>query len=141
MKIEKSHYQGYIWYSDSDKPIVYYGNSELEELEISEDRNPFIIEAQLFDGKKSIAIKYVDSKYHVNMVDVKELDNEYQNHIDKYFLPSFDCRTIVGKSSAICKLKFRDYWKETPDPFCEGMEVLKPSLRIFLGFNLIPAIK
>lgn len=74
MKIEKSKYQGYLWYSDQKEPKVF--NNELFELEIADNENPFIVEGQLYDeeNRASISIKYVDGNYIVNKYKVKEED-------------------------------------------------------------------
>lgn len=121
MKIEKSKYQGYLWYSDKKEPQVL--NNEVFELEIADSSNPFVIEGQLFDGKKSISIKYVDGKYIVNTYDLDALDGVMQEQ--KFYSHRMD-----GK-----QLKFRQIWKEQPDELCEGMQVLQPAELIFVGFN------
>ncbi len=121
MKIEKSKYQGYLWYSDKKEPQVL--NNEVFELEIADNANPFVIEGQLFDGQKSINIKYVDGKYIVNTYDLNALDGVMQEQ--KFYSHRMD-----GK-----QLKFRQIWKEQPDELCEGMQVLQPAELVFVGFN------
>lgn len=128
MKIEKSIYEGYLWYSDKPEPKVYI-KKELE-LEISEKTNPFIIEGQLFDGTNSISIKYVDGKYIVNRYEVKEADFNDVNIELKEFLPN--------RMKDIEKLRFLQYWKpqEEKDELCEKMEVLQPAELVFIGFKV-----
>ncbi len=121
MKIEKSKYQGYLWYSDKKEPQVL--NNEVFELEIADNANPFVIEGLLFDGQKSINIKYVDGKYIVNTYDLNALDGVMQEQ--KFYSHRMD-----GK-----QLKFRQIWKEQPDELCEGMQVLQPAELVFVGFN------
>lgn len=121
MKIEKSKYQGYLWYSDKKEPQVL--NNEVFELEIADSSNPFVIEGQLFDGQKSISIKYVDGKYIVNTYDLDALDGVMQEQ-------KFYSHRVDGK-----QLKFRQIWKEQPDELCEGMQVLQPAELFFVGFN------
>ena len=70
-QIEKSTYQGYLWYSDKDQPKVL--NNVDSEITLDETKNPFVIEGQLFDGKRSISIKYVDGKYIVKKYVLAEL--------------------------------------------------------------------
>ncbi len=53
MKIDKSKYQGYLWYSDEKEPRVF--NNEEFELEMAENTNPFIVEGHLFNGIDSIS--------------------------------------------------------------------------------------
>ena len=121
MKIEKSKYQGYLWYSDKKEPQVL--NNEVFELEIADSSNPFVIEGKLFDGQKSISIKYVDGKYIVNTYDLDALDGVMQEQ-------KFYSHRVDGK-----QLKFRQIWKEQPDELCEGMQVLQPAELFFVGFN------
>ena len=75
MKIDKSTYQGYLWYTDEKEPRVF--NNEEFELDIANDENPFVVEGHLFDGINSISIKYVDGKYIVKTYEVK--DNDFKN--------------------------------------------------------------
>jgi CRISPR type III-associated protein (TIGR04423 family) len=121
MKIEKSKYQGYLWYSDNKEPQVL--NNEVFELEIADNANPFVIEGQLFDGQKSISIKYVDGKYIVNTYDLNTLDGVMQEQ-------TFHSHRMEGKL-----LKFIQIWKNQSDELCEGMQVLQPAELVFVGFN------
>lgn len=121
MKIEKSKYQGYLWYSDKKEPQVL--NNEVFELQIADDANPFVIEGQLYDGMKSISIKYVDGKYIVNTYDLNALDGEIQEQM-------FHSHRMEGKL-----LKFKQIWKKQPDELCENMHVLQPAELVFVGFN------
>ncbi len=121
MKIEKSKYQGYLWYSDKKEPQVL--NDEMFELEIDDNANPFIIEGQLCDGHKSISIKYTDGQYVVKTNDLDELEGEIQEQM-------FYSHRMGGM-----KLKFKQIWKEQPDELCEGMRVLQPAELVFVGFN------
>lgn len=126
MKIEKSKYQGYLWYSDKKDPD-YFENREFD-LQKDDGENPFIIEGQLYDGKNSISIKYVDGKY---------LCKEYE-------LSQFDADDIVKKEEVFYshrmdgkQLKFNQYWREQEDldNLCEGMKALQPAELVFVGFK------
>lgn len=121
MKIEKSKYQGYLWYSDNKEPQVL--NNEVFELEIANSTNPFIIEGQLYDGKKNISIKYVGGKYLFNTYNLDDIDGEMQKQI-------FYSHRMAGR-----KLYFKQYWKPVNDEQCEGMQVLQPAELVFVGFN------
>ena len=122
MKIEKSIYQGYLWYSDQKAPQVL--NNEVFELESADSSNPFIVEGQLFDGQKSISIKYVDGKYLVKEYILDDLSNcEKVEQV-------FHSYRMDGE-----QLKFNLYWREVEDDLCEGMKVLQPAELVFVGFN------
>ena len=120
MKIEKSKYQGYLWYSDNKEPQVL--NNEVFELEIADNANPFVIEGQLFDGQKSISIKYVDGKYYVNTYDLDDLDGVKQEQM------------FFSHRMADRKLYFKQFWQPVNDEQCEGMQVLQPAELVFVGF-------
>lgn len=120
MKIEKSKYQGYLWYSDKATPRVL--NNEDFELEINDNENPFIIEGQLFDGVNSISIKFVDGQYIVKSYDVQETERKNAQE----YLPN----RMKDK-----KLLFVQRWKEQQDDLCEGMQVLQPEELVFVGFK------
>ncbi len=124
MKIEKSKYQGYLWYSDQKEPKVI-DNKEFE-LEISDNENPFIVEGQLFDGRNSISIKYVDGKYIVKPYEVKDEDYNSPNTV-KEFLPN--------RMKGVERLYFLEYWKPQKDNLCEDMKVLQPAELVFVGFK------
>lgn len=121
MKIEKSKYQGYLWYSDKNEPNVIL--DEEFELEISDDENPFVIEGQLFDGKTSISIKYVDGKYIVRRYNLSELDGVVQDQV--FLSHRMDNR----------QLKFKLFWKEQSDELCSNMGVYQPAEFVFVGFK------
>lgn len=120
MKIVKSIYQGYLWYSDKSQPQIV--DNEEFELEKSDSDNPFVIEGQLCNGEKSISIKFVDGKYIVKEYDLKNLQGEYQE------------QTFKGNriEKELC---FRQYWKEQADELCENMPVLQSAELVFVGFK------
>jgi CRISPR type III-associated protein (TIGR04423 family) len=126
MKIEKSIYDGYIWYSDKSNPEIFQN----QDFEFDADKigNPFIIEGQLYDEQKKISysIKFVDGKY---------ICKKYENVCPE----SADGDSIVKKifhSNRMdnLKLQFLQYWKEEDDELCEGMKVLQPKELVFVGF-------
>ena len=125
MKIEKSIYEGYLWYSNSDKPKLL--KNEDFELEISDNKNPFVIEGQLYDRDKmkSISIKYVDGQYICNSYAVDPLDFNRADVERKEFYSNWK-----GGD----KLQFLQYWGEVEDDLCEGLKVLRPEQLVFVGF-------
>ena len=125
MKIEKSTYEGYLWYSDAAEPVLY-DHKELD-LAIDDNANPFIIEGQLYDcaRMRSISIKFVDGEYICRTYDVNPLDF---NRADVE-LKVFHSNRMEGR-----KLQFLQYCEEKEDCFCEGMKVLTPSKQVFVGF-------
>ena len=121
MKIEKNIYQGYIWTSDSDGPIVI--DDKEFELEIEDNAIPFVVEGMLATKSKSIAIKYVDGKHRIVVTDL-DLDGEY----DEVTFAAHRMEGIKG-------LQFRRYWKEVENDLCLGMKELVPANLVFVGFK------
>lgn len=119
--IKKSKYEGYIWYSDATSPIVYRGNDDIG-FDLDDDDNPFIIEGQLWDGKNSIGIKYVDGRYIVSRYEIDDVDHDVETY-------------IAHRMEGVSGLKFKRLWRERPDVFCENFEVLEPAGLVFVGFK------
>jgi CRISPR type III-associated protein (TIGR04423 family) len=124
------NYQGYLWFSDSDSPIVFDGLSAMNkhqkfsEINFLPAANPFIIEGFLYENKQSYSIKYVDGKYFANQFTVT--DDEL-NDSKQY---------IAHRMSMVDKLKFFQRWQAVKDEYCAGMEVLVPAELIFTGLIL-----
>jgi CRISPR type III-associated protein (TIGR04423 family) len=125
MKIEKSIYDGYIWYSDKSEPEVF----QEKDFEFDTDKieNPFIIEGQLYDDQKMISynIKFVDGKYICKKYEVESTDFNKKD---------VEIKTFHANRMDDLKLQFLQYWKEEDDEFCEGMKVLQPKELVFVGF-------
>lgn len=122
MKIDKSKYTGYLWYSDQTTPKVF--NDEEFELEIEDTKNPFIIEGQLCDGNQSISIKYVDGKYIVNTYNL----SDYANIEAEAYVPN--------RMEKVERLLFKRSWRAEKDNLCCGMEVLQPKELVFVGLTM-----
>lgn len=125
MKIEKSIYNGYIWYSNESNPEVFQD----KEFEFDTDKieNPFIIEGQLYDDQKKISysIKFVDGKYICRKYQVKSTDFNKKD---------VEIKTFHANRMDNLNLQFLQYWKEEDDELCEGMKVLQPKELVFVGF-------
>jgi CRISPR type III-associated protein (TIGR04423 family) len=125
MKIEKSIYDGYIWYSDKSEPEVF----QEKDFEFDTDKidNPFIIEGQLYDDQKMISysIKFVDGKYICKKYEVESTDFNKKD---------VEIKTFHANRVDNLKLQFLQYWKEEDDELCEGMKVLQPAELVFIGF-------
>lgn len=125
MKIEKSIYDGYIWYSDKSKPEIFQN----QDFEFDADKidNPFIIEGQLYDDQKKISysIKFVDGKYICKKYEVESTDFNKKD---------VEIKTFHANRMDDLKLQFLQYWKEEDDELCEGMKVLQPAELVFIGF-------
>ena len=124
IKINKC--EGYLWWSDQQKPRVY--QDELIDICLDEAKNPFVIEGQLYDeeNEESYSIKYVDGQYLINIYKVEERDfTNSDNQIKSYFSNRMDDRW----------LKFLSVWEEIEDKNCMGMPVLTLTKNVFIGFD------
>lgn len=121
-------YEGYIWMSDKSEPTVYI-NKKVDQS-LFDSANPFVIEAQLYDGDNglSYSMKFVDGELNIYRFEVKDTDFNSKENKDMKFIPN--------RMDKVSKLKFLQYWIPQPDEFCEKMEVLQPSAFVFVGFEL-----
>ncbi len=125
MKIEKSKYQGYIWYSNENTARVFDDDKEFD-LNLVDGENPFVVEGFLFDGRKSISIKFVDGQYVVLQYDVANLPKDDTSVVKKTF-------QLNDKRDK--KMLFHQIWCAEKDALCDGMEVLQPAEFVFMGFT------
>jgi len=123
-KIEKSKYDGYVWWSDQPAPEVLK-NAEYEH-EMVDGENPFIVEAQLCDGINSISVKYIDGKYLVNKFDISAKPSANFEYSEQKYIANFD---------GVAGLQFRQYWRDKEDEVCNNMKVLQPAEFVFVGFT------
>ena len=121
------NYEGYIWWSDSQKPTIYNIGESLTNWPMNTD-NPFIADGNLYDkvNQLSYSIKFADGNYIVMRFDLNELKNT--EYILKSYLPN-------RFPDEIKKLCFKEFWKAELDEFCNDMQVLKPAETVFIGFN------
>lgn len=126
MNINKSIYEGYLWYSNAQSPQVI--NKKEFELTIDDNHNPFIVEGQLCDvhNRHSISIKFVDGQYIIMEYDFTE---------DDFSNPEREVKTFLSNRMGDKKLQFLQYWKAEKDPLCEHMEVLQSAELVFVGFK------
>ena len=124
IKINKC--EGYLWWSDQQKPKVY--QDELIDICLDETENPFVVEGLLYDeeNKESYSVKYVDGLYLINKYKVDESDFINIDNEEKSYLSNrMDDRW----------LKFIRYWEEKEDRNCMDMPVLTLTKNVFIGFD------
>lgn len=137
--IEAAKYEGYLWYSNEKEPKVFDGNEMVPEINLDEKENPFIIEGNLWDedGKKSIMIRYVDGKYIVCRTQVNEEELKGISSSQAYGSDIATTRKdyLAHRIGGVKCLCFLQYWQAEPDKMCVGMQVLRPSKLVFIGFD------
>ena len=131
-------FEGYLWWSNQNTPIVYKGgkvfkdktecDDEKREFELTDGQNPFIVEGKLYDTIKRISysIKYIDGKY---------LFNEYQVSPGDLNSETIDQKEYLSNRMGDRLLKVLRYWKEEPDVRCDNMKVLRMEKNVFVGFK------
>lgn len=117
-------YEGYLWWSNKEQPDVYK-NERLGSFPPN-SLIPFIVEGSLYDPEKKVSysIKFLEGEHKVYRFDLKELAGK--SHTSKSYLAGFD-----GASRLFVRL----YWLPCQDEFCNGFDVLKPAMQVFVGFN------
>ena len=120
MLIDKSQYLGYIWQSDQTAPEVLPSEGIID---TDHPANPFIIEAHLTDGEKSISIKFADGHCIVNEYNLSECEN------------AEPVSYIPNRMDGVSILKFKRVWTRQRDTLCEEMETLTPAQLIFVGLE------
>lgn len=144
-EIKAAIYEGYLWYSDENKPRVFLGDRMVDRMELDDCSNPFVVEGNLWNAEtqESVMIRYVDGHYLVHHTIVT--DAELQG-IDDRSLDSIAGKVQVGvattvkeylphRISGVKALRFLQYWQGEEDAMCEGMTALRPSKLVFVGFN------
>lgn len=116
-------YEGYVWMSDKEYPIVLNG----ETYDFSEiNTNPFIIEALLYnkEEKKSIHVQH-SGEYQIFEYDLSKL--EKSNLVEKEYLPH--------RLKDVEKVLIKQIWLPEKDENCAGFDVLKLKAIVFCGFK------
>jgi len=125
------NYEGYLWWSDQQKPDVYDNQPIVSQLDKpiwpESVTNPFIIEGNLWDNDNKISylIRFIDGQYLVYKFELKGISKD---QITKH-------KYLPNRMPGIDKLKFKEVWEEQPDEFCNGFNVLKPAFIAFVGFE------
>lgn len=123
-------YEGYIWMSNEPEPEVVHTDTVHEAVELTEGKNPFIIEAQLLDRslQKSYSIRFADGKYVALCYDLKKLHDMGNVEVTHH-------KYVANRMGDEKWIHFREYWHSQPDPNCANMKVLQPVEFVFTGFN------
>lgn len=123
--IPRDHkYEGYLWMSDAVDPTVLDG--EALPSDFGQGINPFIVEAELWDGKTSYAIHHAGNQTIVESYEVNDADFSSEE-IDRTVYAS---HRMDGR-----RLRFLEYWEEKEAAACPGMPALALAKRVFVGFK------
>ena len=121
------NYSGYLWASDSNKPLQIDGKLD-KTLIVG---LPFIIEGNLWseEDQISIQIQNIDGVYHIAHIDMKESttieleEKEYLAH------------DLQDEKGGTKYLKMKQAWLPKADPLSNDFPVLQPAWEAFVGFT------
>lgn len=120
-------YEGYLWLSNEKIPKVYH--HEQVDKTLFNNKNPFIIEGQLYDDDLMISysLKYVDGELKIYEYQVKSEDFNSKDIEKRTYIPN--------RMQGVSEIKFLQYWRPKKDKLCDDMEVLQPCELVFIGFE------
>lgn len=128
-QIKEANYEGYIWMSDQNIPIML-SPDKAESFTFTDGDNPFCVEGFLWNAKEGIStsIRYADGHYYIATYEVKpeELANTSTTTSVNY---------IPHRLSGVKALKFVRKWEEDVDELCENMPTLRLKATVFVGFE------
>jgi len=127
-------YNGYIWESDQDKPIIL--NNQTHDFSQTK-LNPFIIEAYLYAGqnRQSIAIKHIDGDYFISKIDLTDFDLENLPEDEFTTHTYLTDPAIFNQNKNFKYINFIEYFSPDKDELCLNLNVLTPAWIAFTGFS------
>ncbi|MFK7980425.1 MAG: TIGR04423 family type III CRISPR-associated protein [Saprospiraceae bacterium] len=117
-------YEGYLWYSNAEKPEILQGQSfspnQLTKL-------PFVVEGMLYAAKENISIRIVniDGAYRIAKMNLENIPKEY---VTTYFAKEEQ----FGKN---WKIQMYQHWVEKEDVINDNRLVFCPTWSAFVGFK------
>ena len=125
-RIPARKYEGYVWYSDMERPITLQGDKEYQPEERS--GNGFLLEALLYCRKERTSLM-IRHEGHPIICEFA-LDELPGGHIleDKKYFP----HRLGDGVKRVC---FSKLWLPETDPLCENMVTMRAKAFIFTGFN------
>ncbi len=122
-EIQGKEYEGYIWISDSNTPIVA---NIVEKITMIESNSKFIIEGFIRCGVSSYSIKHVDGTHKIVKFDMEAIEGN-----SDYVKRSYVAHPRLQKEE-VC---FYELWESEKDPMCENGDVLQFKAMVFIGFS------
>lgn len=125
--IPQKTYDGYLWYSDSDRPMVLKADPWPG---IRSDA--FIVEGHIVaeDGSLSISVRNTGEGYIVGLVDWSEAQ---ASDVELECLERLPAPAL--KRARVLKLKFKRAWVPESDPQCPDMPVLEPAWTVLTNLE------
>ena len=122
-------FEGYIQMSDEKLNKIFTTKQSLPSWDTLHNGKNFILEACLCDADRSITIRQVNDKFAV--IDKKLSDFKEEQKTTQIFLAK------SNEENVNLKAKITQIWEEKEDENCENIKVLKPTLQLFSGFEIV----
>lgn len=132
---QNKDYEGYLWYSDQERP-TYIGKNLKAQGYTPEDfridmlsYKPFVVEGALYDKESGIgiSIRCIDGQYFVYQYDVKNI----KDNTEQYQIIEHTWQVSKDKDR---RLKMLEVWQRGNDPLCADMPAFRPAFWVFAGF-------
>ena len=123
------NYEGYLWYSDEERPqYIGGGYKEFEKSTLTE--YPFVVEGALYsiEDNKSLTIRCLDGEYYIHEIDFNIIED------NRAYYQVIPHKWLVAKDAnrKVCML---EVWALVQDPLCAGMSTFQASFWAFKGFK------
>lgn len=122
-------FEGYIQMSDEKLNKIFTTKQSLPSWDTLHNSKNFILEACLFDADRSITIRQVNDKFSV--IDKKLSDFKEEQKTTQTFLAKSNEKKLELSA------KITQIWEEKKDENCLNIKVLKPTLQLFSGFEIV----
>lgn len=119
-------YDGYIWVSDENKPRRISQRTEL----LSFKDNPFIVEGHLKSADETVSISIKDAGgvklfHQFDLTAIAALPADQKTEIS----------LLVHRLTEVDKIRLTTVWLPEKDEACDNMDVLRPAMKVFNGFE------
>lgn len=124
--------EGYYWLSDATEPIILLNESI--DIKIFQTQLPFVVEANFYTPKEdvSISIKNIDGNYHVNLIELANIDDPLKV---VYSYKGIFSALSDSEEKQQWNFKVCEIWGEMSDEMLAGMKTLVPVCLAFIGFE------
>ncbi|MFA8436809.1 MAG: TIGR04423 family type III CRISPR-associated protein [Marinifilaceae bacterium] len=125
---------GYYWMSNQDAPEQVDGKfiNPQESSNPQKSNNPYIVEGNLYCEEEGVSISIRNTGDEVRITQFNVAEAKAANKEIIQLVPqSYIAHRLPGKK----KVCFQQAWIAEPDANCEGMPVLQPAWRAFVGFD------
>lgn len=125
---ESLRYSGYIWMSNATGPIVLCEDHLPDGF--GGELNPFVMTGELYCAESG-------DSFHIQHVGGETLCSHFRvlaSDFDEQELKAYDF------CDGLRRLKFLEYWEESPSESCLRMPSLVFTKRVFVGFESIKEV-